>query len=126
MSWLLSAASSLVGGAGSLPYYLETGTPDCPPNVYEFELSGFKLHNGTLAKDGTAVSVFVLDKQAASEDQLAIAKHGLQKLKTTRHPNVLVFIDSVETDSVLALVTESVQCLAEEAVRQPGPPTWLS
>lgn len=60
-------------------------------------------------------------KEGASEGQLQCAAHGIQKLKTTRHPNVLVFIDSVDTDTQIYLVTESVQCLAEkEVMREMG------
>lgn len=42
---------------------------------------------------------------------MPLAKNALRKLRTIRHPDVLKFIDVVETDSTLYIVTERVQPL---------------
>jgi SCY1-like protein 1 len=40
-----------------------------------------------------------------------IAKNALRKLRTTRHPDVLRFIDAVEADSFIYIMTEHVRPL---------------
>jgi SCY1-like protein 1 len=42
---------------------------------------------------------------------LPFAKNALRKLRTIRHPDVLKFIDVVETESTIYIVTERVQPL---------------
>lgn len=42
---------------------------------------------------------------------MPLAKNALRKLRTIRHPDVLKFIDVVETDSTIYIVTERVQPL---------------
>ncbi|KDN38591.1 hypothetical protein RSAG8_09378, partial [Rhizoctonia solani AG-8 WAC10335] len=44
-------------------------------------------------------------------DLLPLAKNALRKLRTTRHPDILKFIDVMETDSSIHIVTERVQPL---------------
>jgi SCY1-like protein 1 len=41
-----------------------------------------------------------------------MAKNALRKLRSTRHPDVLKFIDSVENDSTIYYMTERVRPLA--------------
>lgn len=43
---------------------------------------------------------------------LPFAKNALRKLRTIRHPDVLKFIDVVETESTIYIVTERVQPLS--------------
>lgn len=42
---------------------------------------------------------------------LALAKNSLRKLRTVRHPDVLKFIDVVETETTIYVVTERIQPL---------------
>lgn len=42
---------------------------------------------------------------------MPLAKNALRKLRTVRHPDVLKFIDVVETDTTIYIVTERVQPL---------------
>jgi SCY1-like protein 1 len=69
--------------------------------------------------DGTLVSVFEYDC-SSRRGMLPIAKNALRKLRTTRHPDVLKFIDAVETETTIHIMTERVRPL--EAMLQ----TWAS
>lgn len=55
------------------------------------------------------VSVFVYDIKNGSDTKLDIAKAAIKKLKTLRHPSILQFLDSLETDKVLYVATEYVE-----------------
>lgn len=58
------------------------------------------------------VSVFVFDIRNGSETQFEIAKASLKRLKTLRHPSILTYLDSLESDKVLYLATEYIEPLA--------------
>lgn len=58
------------------------------------------------------VSVFAFDIKNSSETQLEIAKASVKRLKTLRHPSILTYIDSVESEKVLYLTTEYVEPLS--------------
>ena len=45
---------------------------------------------------------------------LPLAKNALKKLRTTRHPDVLKFMDAVETDTTVYIMTERVRPLGSE------------
>ncbi|KZT56219.1 ARM repeat-containing protein [Calocera cornea HHB12733] len=67
------------------------------------------LHDAIKRDDSTPVSVFVFDSNVGNRRSLMpLAKNALRKLRTIRHPDVLKFIDVVETDSVIYIVTERV------------------
>lgn len=61
------------------------------------------------APAGDEVSVFVYDIKGGSETKLEIARAAVKKLKTLRHPSILQFLDSLETDKVLYVATECVE-----------------
>ena len=43
---------------------------------------------------------------------MPLAKNTLRKLRTIRHPDVLKFLDAVETDTTICIMTERVRPLA--------------
>ena len=47
------------------------------------------------------------------KELLPIAKNALRKLRTIRHPDVLKFIDTADSDSIVYIMTERVQPLGE-------------
>jgi SCY1-like protein 1 len=59
------------------------------------------------------VTVFSFDKtkNGGNEDRLAAARNALKRLKTLRHPGVLRYVDGVENDGTIFMVTEAVQPL---------------
>lgn len=70
--------------------------------------SVWTLHKATKRGSNCDVSVFIFDVQKNSETQFDIAKASLKRLKTMRHPTVLHFLDSCETEKCLYVATEYV------------------
>ncbi|CAK5281427.1 unnamed protein product [Mycena citricolor] len=98
-----AAVSTLVQKSGlTLPFTLG-------PKVTTFE-GVWTLYDATKRDDGTQVSVFEYDC-TARRGMLPIAKNALRKLRTTRHPDVLKFIDAVETETTIHIMTERVRPL---------------
>lgn len=64
-------------------------------------------------KNATAdeVSVFLYEIRTGTDAQLEIARAAIKKLKTLRHPSILQFLDSLETDKMLYVATELVEPL---------------
>lgn len=55
------------------------------------------------------MSIFRFDLVPGKDQRLfEVAKFGAKKLKSLRHPNILTFIDSMETDRSVIIVTEYV------------------
>lgn len=63
--------------------------------------------------DSSLVSVFAFDGSSpSSRDRLPLAKNALKKLKTIRHPNIITYVDSFETETSVYIVTERVKPLS--------------
>lgn len=63
-----------------------------------------------LKDDGTAVSVF--EYNLGDKNTKPFAQNALRKLRTTRHPDVLKFMEVVESDSTIYIMTERVRPLS--------------
>ncbi|KAF8590947.1 ARM repeat-containing protein [Ramaria rubella] len=117
-----AAASSLLQKSGiTLPFSLGE-------KVISFEgKSIWTLYDGVKRDDSSSVSVFVFDAgQPNKRSQLPLAKNALRKLRTIRHPDVLKFIDVIETDTTIQLVTERVQPLGTAIRNSPqAKEDWL-
>ena len=50
-------------------------------------------------------------KDGASQVQLDVARTAVKRLKTLKHPSVLTYLGSCETDKAVLLATEPVQPL---------------
>ncbi|CAI2178464.1 8859_t:CDS:10 [Funneliformis geosporum] len=92
--------------------------PSFPYNIGEkieaFEgLSIWSLHNGTKKEDGSSVSVFTFDCNKQKE-RLQLAKNAFKKFRTIRHPDLLRYLDGVETDTFIYIVTEYVSPLKNQ------------
>lgn len=74
--------------------------------------SVWSLHKGKKRATQEEVSVFLFDVQKSSDTQLEVAKSALKKLKTLRHPSLMHFLDSSESDKVLYIATEAVEPLS--------------
>ncbi|XP_065214218.1 N-terminal kinase-like protein [Planococcus citri] len=75
------------------------------------EDSVWNLHKGKKKNGGDDVSIFLFNCHGSTENQLSMAKNSVKRLKTLRHPSILQYIDSHETDKALLLVTEFVEPL---------------
>jgi SCY1-like protein 1 len=98
--------SSLTSGVSSLlsssPYTI--GEP-----VASWSTSlKWQLFHGTKKSGGAAVSVFKLSKKGAEPDTIETAQNACQRLKTLRCPNIVTFLDKIETNEELLLITEAL------------------
>lgn len=82
-----------------------------PFNGFESK-SIFSLHKAKRKGTNEEVSIFVYDVKAGSDTKLEIARALLKRLKTLRHPSILQYLDSLETDKVLYIATEQVEPLS--------------
>ncbi|XP_059574404.1 N-terminal kinase-like protein isoform X2 [Alligator mississippiensis] len=68
----------------------------------------WQLHRGRRKATGDPVSVFVYEVKPNADEQTQAAKSAFKRLKTLRHPNILSYIDGLETEKCLHVVTEPV------------------
>jgi SCY1-like protein 1 len=62
-----------------------------------------------LQDDGSQVSIFEYNfNDQSRKTVIPLAKNALRKLRTTRHPDVLKFVDAVEADTTIHIMTERV------------------
>lgn len=71
----------------------------------------WELHKGKKKGTDQEISIFVFEVKGGNDTLLDVAKASVKRLKTLRHPNILQYIDSLETDKVVYLVTEYVEPL---------------
>ncbi|KAG2054993.1 ARM repeat-containing protein [Suillus hirtellus] len=100
-----AAVSTLVQKSGlSLPFSLGA-------KVYSCE-TFWTLYDATKREDGSLVSVFEYDlTHPLNKSTIPLARNSLRKLRTIRHPDVLRYIDVVESDSAICIMTERVRPL---------------
>eukprot|EP00057_Strongylocentrotus_purpuratus_P035064 XP_797578.2 PREDICTED: N-terminal kinase-like protein [Strongylocentrotus purpuratus] len=89
-----------------------------PTRAFPFEIgekvegledkSIWTLHQGKRKANGEPVSVFMVDLKSHSESIVQLAKSAHKRLKTLRHPNFLLYVDGLETENVIYVVTEEV------------------
>eukprot|EP00899_Mesostigma_viride_P015990 jgi/Mesvir1/24392/Mv11060-RA.1 len=75
-------------------------------------------HKGTKKDDNTPVSIFAMHSKIG-DARLDVARNGLKRLRTLRHPYIVSFLDGKEVDGekgagpTVYIVTEPVQPLSE-------------
>ncbi|KAL6525391.1 hypothetical protein OROHE_015698 [Orobanche hederae] len=115
---ILDFIKGVVGGSA-------TGRKDLPYNIGEPYPSawGSWVHSrGTSKDDGAPVSVFSLSGSNFSDGHLAAGRNGVKRLRMVRHPNILSFLHSTETETsdgsttkvTIYVVTEPVMPLSEK------------
>ncbi|KAL1721812.1 armadillo-type protein [Schizophyllum commune] len=100
-TWGSAAVSTIVSKSGlNLPFTLG-------PKVYTNPI--WTLYEGTKRDDGSQVSIFEYDfNDNSRRNAKPLAKNALRKLRTTRHPDVLKFMEVVESEASILLMTERV------------------
>ncbi|XP_063868624.1 N-terminal kinase-like protein isoform X2 [Scylla paramamosain] len=78
--------------------------------------SVWRLHKGKKKQNGEEVSIFVCGGKDSNPGHIEAAKAAVKRLKTLRHPCILTYLDSLENDKQVQLVTEPVSPLL----------TWLT
>ncbi|KIK09338.1 hypothetical protein K443DRAFT_83149 [Laccaria amethystina LaAM-08-1] len=103
-----AAVSTLVQKSGlNLPFYLGSKVAS---------VDGlYTLYDGTKRDDGSLVSIFEYElSDSVKKNAKPLAQNSLRKLRTTRHPDILKFMDAVESDNVIYIMTERVRPLQPE------------
>ncbi|TRZ08297.1 hypothetical protein HGM15179_018808, partial [Zosterops borbonicus] len=92
----------------------ELGLPDADPEADPLPDPAapaplWRLLRGRRKADGAPVSVFAHSLGPGGDPAAtALARAGLKRLRSLRHPNILGYLDSLETEQCLYLVTEAV------------------
>eukprot|EP00912_Choanoflagellata_sp_UC4_P000384 UC4_evm5s236 len=107
-SWLGSFTKMINVGGTQLAY-----TEEDEIATYRDLDTGWLMTRGTSKADKAPVTIFSMDSTMVSAERFEAGRNSLKRLKTLRHPNILKFIDSMETDSKIYLVTEAVIPLKE-------------
>jgi SCY1-like protein 1 len=79
--------------------------------------------------DGSLVSVFAFHSHQ-NRNLLPVAQNSVRKLRVTRHPDILKFMDTIEADGSIYIMTQRVKPLSAELSSWQGTPTkdrqdWL-
>lgn len=73
------------------------------------------MSSAPLQDDGSLVSIFEYElNDFVKKNAKTLAQNALRKLRTTRHPDILKFMDAVESDTVIYIMTERVRPLQPE------------
>ncbi|KAL5538523.1 hypothetical protein UlMin_046094 [Ulmus minor] len=115
---MLKFLKGVVGGSGS-------GPKDLPYNIgepYPSAWGSWTHFRGTSKDDGSLVSIFSLSGSNAQDGHLVAGRNGVKRLRTVRHPNILSFLHSTETEVydgsttkvTVYIVTEPVMPLSEK------------
>ncbi|CAN4095084.1 unnamed protein product [Withania somnifera] len=115
---MLNFLKGVVSGSGA-------GLKDLPYNIgepYSSAWGSWVHYRGTSKDDGTPVSVFALSGSNTSDGHLTAGRNGVKRLRTVRHPNILSFLHSTETENsdgssnkvTIYIVTEPVMPLSEK------------
>ncbi|PPQ98450.1 hypothetical protein CVT24_004129 [Panaeolus cyanescens] len=81
----------------------------------------YNLYDATKRDDGSPVSVFEYDfTDTSKKNAKSFAQNALKKLRTTRHPDILKFMDAVESESSIYIMTERVRPLSDAISQYSG------
>lgn len=93
--------------ASNIPYNVAGNVPSYTGK------QGWTLHTGTKKENSEPVSIFKLKKDGLSNSRLEACTNALNRVKTIRHPNTLTYLEGVETDKEVLIVTEPVTPLQD-------------
>lgn len=68
----------------------------------------WSLQRGKRKTTADPVSIFTYEIKLNFDEETQVAKAAFKRLKTLRHPNILAYIDGLETEKCLYIVTEPV------------------
>ncbi|WWD19545.1 hypothetical protein CI109_104006 [Kwoniella shandongensis] len=115
MNYLKSITTSVLQSTGvTFPFSIGERIPglDSQSSIWE-------IREGVKRDDGTLLTLFIFDStlpplQPGNKDRktlFQLARNALKKLRTIRHPDVVKYIDSVETETHVYIATERVRPL---------------
>ncbi|KAF9990045.1 hypothetical protein BGZ75_003814 [Mortierella antarctica] len=80
--------------------------------VDSFDSTIWALHRGTKREDNSPVSILCFDC-VRQRDKLPLARNAFKKFRTIRHPDLIKYIDGIETESYIYIVTDAVTPLQD-------------
>ncbi|KAF9540396.1 hypothetical protein EC957_004342 [Mortierella hygrophila] len=80
--------------------------------VESFDSTIWALHKGIKREDNSPVSILCFDC-VRQKDKLPLARNAFKKFRTIRHPDLIKYIDGVETESYIYIVTDAVTPLQD-------------
>ncbi|KAF2343863.1 hypothetical protein FHG87_025381, partial [Trinorchestia longiramus] len=95
---------SLFSRSASASFQYDIGDPVSPGEGR----SVFTLHYAKKKGCGTVMSAFVCQGFVHNNTELELARSAVQRLKTLRHPCILEYVDSLESDKAVYLITPPV------------------
>eukprot|EP00049_Salpingoeca_infusionum_P009239 m.153101 g.153101 ORF g.153101 m.153101 type:complete len:801 (+) comp14281_c0_seq2:173-2575(+) len=106
---MFSSLKSLLGGGVDPNFPFDIGEPVPNPN----STGVWTIHDGLdkSGKETKRITIFKVDKKAATAQDVQSAQHAVKKMRTMRHPSVLRFLGSTDTDSQICMATEYVRPL---------------
>ncbi|KAM0950562.1 putative protein kinase SCY1-SCYL1 family [Dioscorea sansibarensis] len=113
---MLKFLKGVVAGSGA-------GVKDLPYTIgepYSTAWGSWTHHRGTSKDDGSPVSIFSLSGSNAQDGHLSAGRNCVKRLRTVRHPNILSYLHSTETEAfdgsstkiTIYIVTEPVMPLS--------------
>eukprot|EP00954_Amorphochlora_amoebiformis_P028619 1391959-Amorphochlora_amoeboformis.AAC.1 len=94
----------VMGNANSAQFPYDIGEV-----VAQYDGKIFKMREGKKKDSGEQVTIFTFEKKSGSAADLRAAQNFHLRLKTIRHPHVLRYVDGVELESDIHVVTEYVR-----------------
>ncbi|KAI1315558.1 hypothetical protein EDD11_000631 [Mortierella claussenii] len=80
--------------------------------VDSFDSTIWSLHKGIKREDNSAVSILCFDC-VRQRDKLPLARNAFKKFRTIRHPDLIKYVDGVETEAYIYIVTDAVTPLQD-------------
>ncbi|KAI8060892.1 armadillo-type protein [Gongronella butleri] len=106
-----SGLSLLSKDTNGLPYSLGD-------KVEFYDHPFWTLHHGSKKEDQSSVSIFVFDCNV-HRDKIQMARNMFKRLRTLRHPDLLTYLDGVETEQAIMFVTEKVDPVSSQLNQNP-------
>lgn len=96
-------------------FFSRDSSKDFPYEIGEMvqeNKSIWNLHKATKkGEKSEEVSVFVYDIKNGTDIKFELAKAAMKRIKTLRHPSILQYLDSLETEKNLYIATELIEPL---------------
>jgi SCY1-like protein 1 len=73
----------------------------------------WRLHHGKKKATQEPVTILSFEISERTRDKLELARNSFKRLKSIRHPSIIKFLDGVELQTHIYVVTEYIQPLSE-------------
>ena len=112
-SSVMRMASVAMGGSDTAPFPYSQGSELLANHASPH----WRLYSATHTSTNEPYTIFSFDKSKHDTTSLTLAKNAVQKLKILRHPCILRYVDSTETNTHMLLATEPCTPFMHDYVR---------